>query len=49
MFRFIDVAPRVEPYSALLIGFAVIVGGGLLFGLMLIWAKRLANKGAPRA
>lgn len=48
MFRFVDVAPRIDPSSALLVGVAVVIGGGLLFGLMIWWAKRLAtSKGSP--
>jgi|GEM_PF-6276917 hypothetical protein len=46
MFRFIDVAPRVAPVEALLIGVAVLVGGVLLFGLTVLWAKKLAKSGA---
>jgi hypothetical protein len=45
MFRFIDVAPRVDPSEALVIGLAVIVGGAVLFGLMLLLARKLARSG----
>ncbi|MBF0323809.1 hypothetical protein [Magnetospirillum moscoviense] len=48
MFRFIDVAPRVDPSNALLIGIAVVIGGALLFGLMIWLAKRLAQAGRDK-
>jgi hypothetical protein len=47
MFRFADVAPRVAPMEALIIGIAVVVGGAFLFGLMVLWARKMA-KSSPR-